>query len=286
MICAFVVTTSFSAAPLLVPRAPPALIARHRCPPPTLLFGIGKRKKQNEQPASGIEPSAEGDSAAALIMRADALHAKGDAIGAFEILQNADTSQDEVAWRAARAHHDLAEESAGDAARREQLLRDGLAIADAARARAPSCGPAIKWYAITLGRLGDYLPTKEKVANSFEIKNSLEAAAALLPADASVQTALGQWCFKVAGISWVERNAAKLLFGTPPESSYEEALAFLEASHGIRPSKKASLLAAQSHANLKQAERSEEWFRICLDLPSVGQADAEADDAARKALGP
>lgn len=72
------------------------------------------------------------------------------------------------------------------------------------------------------------------MANSYKIKDALVTAAELLPEDASVQTAIGQWCLKVAGISWVERNAAKLLFGSPPESSYEEALGFFEKSHAIR----------------------------------------------------
>lgn len=79
--------------------------------------------------------------------------------------------------------------------------------------------------------------------SSFKIKEALDAAAKRMPEDSSLQTALGQWCLKVAGISWVERQAAKLLFGTPPESSYEEALSYFERSHAIRPSKKASLQA-------------------------------------------
>ena len=114
-----------------------------------------------------------------------------------------------------------------------------------------------------LGALGSYLPTKEKVANSFRIRDALQTAAEMRPADGSVQLALGEWCFKVrsaaagqerergsfshlhidaqipspkvgthsdptrtpqvAGIGWVEANAAKLLFGQAPESTYAEA---------------------------------------------------------------
>ena len=123
-----------------------------------------------------------------------------------------------------------------------------------------------------LGALGTYLPTKEKVANSFRIRDALQTAAEMRPADGSVQLALGEWFFKVrsaaagqerervgrrvlycpaalgvshvgaripspkvgthsdptrtpqvAGIGWVEANAAKLLFGQAPESTYAEA---------------------------------------------------------------
>ena len=31
-------------------------------------------------------------------------------------------------------------------------------------------------------------------------------------------------CLQVAGVSWLEKKAAAALFGSPPESSYEEAL--------------------------------------------------------------
>lgn len=275
---------SSTALPASASTAPPASASvvlpavRSRARSAQLLFGIGKRKKEGA--AAGAPAVAAPPAAASLISRADELHASNDAAGVFELLSSADSSDDEVAWRQARAHHDLAEESVGDAARREQLLRDGLAIAEAAKGS--GSGPSLKWHAILLGRLGDYQPTKEKVAASFKVKEGLEAAAALLAEDASIQTALGQWCFKVAGISWVERNAAKLLFGTPPESTYEEALSFLERSYAIRPTKKASLLSSQAHAKLKHAERSAEWARACLELPSAGAADAEIDAAARK----
>ena len=35
---------------------------------------------------------------------------------------------------------------------------------------------------------------------------------------------LGHWCYRVAAMSWMERKAASSLFGTPPESTYQETL--------------------------------------------------------------
>ena len=83
-------------------------------------------------------------------------------------------------------------------------------------------------------------------------------------------------------VSWVERNAAKLLFGAPPESSYDEALSFMLKSHEIRPSKKASLFAALCYDKLKQKDKATEWAAVCLDLPSFGEADADIDAQAKK----
>jgi len=293
---------------LSVAFAPPhTLLARHAIaavPPscsrvvfadPHMGLRTWLRNKKNKAANKGAEEEDKSTSTAtatieappapqeqSLIERADELHAAKDVEGLFDLLSGEDpTSDDEIAWRMARAHHDLAEEIVGDDARKEKLIRDGLAIAEAAKTSSGS-GLSLKWYAILLGRLGDFLPTKEKVANSFKIKESLEAAAALLPSDPSVQTALGQWCYKVAGISWVERNAAKLLFGAPPESSYEEALGFMLKSHDIRPSKKASLFAALCYDKLNQKPQAKEWAATCLELPSFGEADADIDAQAKK----
>ena len=235
------------------------------------------------------EPSAPppgDDEKTALIARADELHAANEVDALFSLLEGADVNDDDLAWRVARAHHDKAEESeeaAQDAALKERLLRTGLAIAEASKDKTGS-GYALKWYAILLGRLGDFLPTKEKVGNSFKIKEALEAAAVLLPEDASIQTALGQWCYKVASISWIERNVAKALFGEPPESSYEEALAFVTRSHELRPTKKAALFAGLCHGKLKARVDATEWLERCLAMESVGEGDKDLDKQAKDAL--
>ena len=120
--------------------------------------------------------------------------------------------------------------------------------------------------------------------SSYKIKESLEAAAAKLPDDSSVQTALGQWCYKVAGISFLERNAAKLLFGAPPESSYAEALSFLKASYEMRPSKKAALFAGLCQGKLGDKAAAAQWMEDCLALESTGEADLELDRQAEASL--
>lgn len=209
------------------------------------------------------KPSIFMRAADALIEEADALHSAKKFDAVFDLLAGADVTDDELAWRIARAYHDKAEEITADDLVRERLLREGLAVAEAAKERSAgastaSHGYALKWYAILLGRLGDYLPTKEKVANSYKIKEALEASATLLPEDSSVQFGLGQWCYKVAGISFIERNAAKLLFGQPPASSYAEALSYLEASYALKANKKAALFAGLCQAKLKDKAAARE----------------------------
>lgn len=215
-----------------------------------------------------------------LIEKTDHLHSSGKVDEYFNMLQNADTSDKNLAWRIARAYHDKAEETISNDAEREKLLRKGTEIAEAAREEFGD-GLSLKWYAILLGRMGDFLPTKEKVANSYKIKDSLEAAASELPEDRTVQTALGQWCYKIAGIGFVERQAAKLLFGKPPQSSYEEALKFFLKSYELSPSKKASYFAGMCYKQLKKKSEANEWLNKCLSIPSVGEADIQLDKDAK-----
>ena len=85
-----------------------------------------------------------------LISKADALHAENKPEELFAALEGADTTDVELAWRVCRAHHDVAEELVNDPARREQLLRDGLALAEATLKSSPDNGPVLKWYASEL----------------------------------------------------------------------------------------------------------------------------------------
>lgn len=56
-----------------------------------------------------------------------------------------------------------------------------------------------------LGTLGDYLPTKEKIANAFKIKDYFVAAEERAGDDATIQLALGKWCYSVASVGFIER---------------------------------------------------------------------------------
>jgi len=219
----------------------------------------------------------------AILEELDALHASRSFDTLFQKLsERDDTTELALAWRFARAHHDLADSlPESEKARKEQLIRAGLEVAEDALARAEECEEecalCYKWVGILLGALGSYLPPKEKVANAFRIKQSLEAAAAARPNDSSVMLALGEWCFKVAGIGWVEANAAKMLFGQAPQSTYDEALDYYDRSWAAKPSKKAAYKASLTCTKLARQDDAQSWLERAAKLPGKGAADAEID---------
>jgi hypothetical protein len=69
--------------------------------------------------------------------------------------------------------------------------------------------------------------TKEQISFAYKIREHSERALALRPDDPVLAHVLGVWHYEVAGLSWLMRKAASALYGTPPTSTYEEALRHL-----------------------------------------------------------
>jgi tetratricopeptide (TPR) repeat protein len=67
-------------------------------------------------------------------------------------------------------------------------------------------------------------PTKERIALSKVVKDNAERAIKLDPKNGAAYMTLGAWHFYVADLSWVERTAAKVLYGGLPPASYKEAV--------------------------------------------------------------
>jgi hypothetical protein len=192
-------------------------------------------------PEAPEAPAEKADPVAAF----DAAHAAGGFEELLVSLRDASRAASEldaaVEWRYARACLDVAD-ARGDATR-EGLVREGLEAARRSAALAPADGLAQKWLGIMLGSVGDYETTKEKLGNSYAIKDALDVAWAARPDDATVALALGQWCLKVAGVSFVERGLARAIFGgSPPTATFAEALAYFQRADKLRPAPKTKAL--------------------------------------------
>ena len=149
----------------------------------------------------------------------------------------------DVEWRYARACLDAANALPEKDPKREGLTFEGLRAAERAAALAPENGLAQKWLGVMLGSVGDFQTTKEKIQNSYKVREALDAAYKLRPDDATVALALGQWCLKVAGVSFVERGLARAIFGgSPPEATYAEALKFFRSAQELKPASKTKAL--------------------------------------------
>ncbi|XP_054153764.1 regulator of microtubule dynamics protein 2-like [Oppia nitens] len=93
---------------------------------------------------------------------------------------------------------------------------------------------AHKWLCAAVGRLSPFLPTKERIECGHEFKVHSDIARKLDPNDRLLHHMYGRWCYEVASLSWMERKLAATFFGTPPESTFAEALNALEKANELR----------------------------------------------------
>jgi tetratricopeptide (TPR) repeat protein len=172
------------------------------------------------------------------LAKADELHMKEDVHGMYALLEElfkAHATNPDVIWRLARAHYLVAKEHTDDAAKREAHMRKGLELIQAAHAAKPEDPTVNKWSGILLGAMGEFIPTKEKIANAYKIRDFFLKGLAVKPDDATLQHCMGSWSFSVLQIGFLERQIASLIFGTPPSSTFEETERYLMKSYELDP---------------------------------------------------
>merc|ERR1712187_888252 len=157
----------------------------------------------------------------------------------------------------------------------KQIYLEGVDYASAVVKSGASCAPAYKWNAVLLGKLGDFASMTDKIKNSFVIKDLALKAAELDPEDATTQHLLGAWCYQVASVTWVERQAASLIFATPPESSFKEAEKYLLRANEIDPAvfENCMLLGDLCAAAKNRRNDAKQWYEQLLKLPCVSEKE-------------
>eukprot|EP00994_Dinema_validum_P004290 NODE_232_length_2158_cov_24.446183_g155_i0.p1 GENE.NODE_232_length_2158_cov_24.446183_g155_i0~~NODE_232_length_2158_cov_24.446183_g155_i0.p1 ORF type:complete len:660 (-),score=179.22 NODE_232_length_2158_cov_24.446183_g155_i0:178-2109(-) len=205
-----------------------------------------------------------------------------DAFQALEKAFNEDPENIEIAWRMARAWFDL---SAGtqDNQERERQIRKGLVTAEAALKLAPDSGMAHRWRGTLLGRLTEFLPVKEKVGSAIVIRDSFKRAVEQCPDDAYAHHCLGQWCWGMANISWMQKKAGRA-FGEIPDVTYPECLAHFQRAAELGDFPGNSLCIGRCYSAMKQPQQAKEWLRRTVDAAPKSSHDREAQNEAQVLL--
>lgn len=221
------------------------------------------------------------------IAQSEALYAKNDIRGNYEFLTKAfegGQQHPDVVWRYARSCYDTAMEST-DKAERQKQIEKGLALIKSAAEMQPNNFAVQKWHGILLGSLGDFLATKDKIANAFVIRDCFKKATELNPNDAASQHCLGKWCWSVLQIGWLERQAASLLFGTPPSSTYEECESHLLAAHKLNSQMVYnSLLLGDLNYQQKKYADAKQYYELAVGCPVVSENGKRQQQEAREKL--
>ncbi|CAI5738487.1 unnamed protein product [Peronospora destructor] len=191
-----------------------------------------------------------------------------------------------VIWRLTRAAYDVANLKATSEDEEKELTYYARDIIQKGLDLTEDVAAVHNWYGIILSSIGDYEGSKVSIANSSVIKSHWEKAVELNPHNPTTYYLLGRWCIAIADLSWLERKAAAVLFGTPPESSYDEALNFLHKSEELAPDswKKRSLLIAQVYQKKKDYMKAKEWVQKAWAIPISSEEDEIAHEEAQTLL--
>jgi hypothetical protein len=213
-------------------------------------------------------------------------------------------------WRLVRAAYDVSNLKKTSANDQRDLIYYAMDVIKVALSKNDKHPAVHNWYGVILSRIGDFEGTKVQIANSQTIKDHWLKAIELDPIRPATYHLLGRctfcivsllesdggltwvstsWilgCMRVADLSWIERKAAAVLFGSPPESSYDESLTYLHKCDELQPNywKKNALLIAEVYYKKRDWANSKKWTEKALAIPSKTEEEETVHEEAQAFL--
>ncbi|XP_006859324.1 PREDICTED: regulator of microtubule dynamics protein 1 [Chrysochloris asiatica] len=222
-----------------------------------------------------------------ILEQADYLYESGETEKLYQLLTSYKESEDaELLWRLARASRDIAQLSKTAEEEKKRLVYEALEYAKRALEKNESSFAAHKWYAICISDVGDYEGIKIKIANAYIIKEHFQKAIELNPKDATSIHLMGIWCYTFAEMPWYQRRIAKMLFATPPSSTYEEALSYFHRAEQVDPNfySKNLLLLGKTYLKLQNKKLAAFWLMKAKDYPAHTEEDKQIQTEAAQLL--
>ena len=135
----------------------------------------------------------------------------------------------EVAYLVARAAY-LQNKEIKDKVEQKKLVMRGYEVVQQGQEVNEAHALCVLWHGVLLGTLGSHIPTKEKIANSYKVRELFEKAVSLQQGSgdespeakknlALMYYSLAEWHWAVLNVSFIERGVASTLFGKPPSTT-------------------------------------------------------------------
>ncbi|XP_068839551.1 regulator of microtubule dynamics protein 1 isoform X3 [Capricornis sumatraensis] len=179
-----------------------------------------------------------------VLEQADYLYESGETEKLYQLLTQYKESEDaELLWRLARASRDVAQLRGTSEEEKKFLVYEALEYAKRAL---------------------------EKNESSFAAhKKAIE----LNPKDATSIHLMGIWCYTFAEMPWYQRRIAKVLFATPPSSTYEEALGYFHRAEQ-----------GKTYLKLHNKKLAAFWLTKAKDYPAHTEEDKQIQTEAAQLL--
>lgn len=223
----------------------------------------------------------------ALLGQADNLHEDKDYDAVYEVLKKAEvvTPDDfEVIWRLSRAHFDFYDNSDDEAYSNEQIYK-AFDYAKEALDMNPNRAESHKWYAICIGQVGIIEGTKQKILNSYHVRDHTLKAIELDPEDDGNYHVMGRWHYTLADLSWFERQIASLIYAKPPKASFEEARDFFKQAIELDPDDIRNYVwLGKTFEELDDEDSAKKAYEKALALTPESESDRILQDEARELM--
>ena len=140
----------------------------------------------------------------------------------------------EILWRMARSYFDIADQTSDEGVQKINIDK-ALPFAKSALELNPLSAKANHWYAVIIGKKGVLEGTKQKIINSYEVREYGLKAIELDPDYDGTYHLMGRWHYNIADLAWYERTIASAIYATPPNGSFEEAATYFMQAMQANP---------------------------------------------------
>jgi len=208
----------------------------------------------------------------------------GDALPLYLAAEKLEPKNPELLVRIARQYRYLMTD-ASDTPEKLRLGRMALEYST----RAAACGPkdcdAQLATAITLGKMLQYLPAKQQVAASPQIKESVDKALAVDSHNDTAWHVLGRWNRVLAEVSSAKRFVAGLVYGQLPKGSIEEAEQAMKKAIALNPHRLMHYIElGRIYAQMGRKEEARQFINKGLAMPDTEKDDPETKQRGRETL--
>lgn len=156
------------------------------------------------------------------------------ALQAYTKAHTANSANCKALWKIAEAQINLGEEADKSVQRQRYYLAERWARK--AVRFCPDEANAHFFVAVASGLLALYEGGKQKIQRSVEVKAEAEKTLQLDPDHHGAYHALGRWNQELASLSWLEKTAARIIYGgVPPGASSEAAVENFKKAIAIKP---------------------------------------------------
>lgn len=220
-----------------------------------------------------------------LLAKADALFDQSEYKKIYELLYNyKEIKNVEILWRLCRALYNMSQTASE--VESKKMIYEGYDLAVAALSIDENHYAVHKWMAVFLDAKSSHEGMKARITELLTVKNHMLRSSELNPKDATTLYMLGSWCYKISDLAWYQRKIASAVFGTPPESSFEEALKYFEAAEKTDPNfySQNLVMLGKTCLKLNRKEDGIKYLKMASDYEAKNDDDHDAKKEALKLL--